>query len=149
MGKIIPLTFMLIMALVTTLHGQQQAEDHKVYVYTRPTPEMIEGLLDLKGFEYERMDSSLFKVNFEYYSLPVRVKIDVDDNLLVFTAFSKKSPSMETINDFNSSYRFSKVYYDKNGILTLSRELSFTGGGLPLRYVSDVIDFFNMACLVL
>lgn len=100
-----------------------QTETIEAVMYLNST--VVEDILNEKEIEYEAVKHNLYRLTLKGYK--VSLLIDEGD-MILRTYFSEMEPSLNRVNDFNASFRWGRVYFDKDGDLTYAAELSFTGG---------------------
>ncbi len=130
-----------LMTSMTIVSFGQQVQETSVYMYANST--MVEKILDAKEIEFESLDLNSYQMKLNGFN----VFIAVDDGdlilrtLILRTHFSDK-PSLNRINDFNMQYRWTRVYLDSYGDLTVAQELSFKGG-ITLENVNAFISTYG------
>jgi len=115
------MTFLVLTLMSTQIFGQQ-VQTKEVYTYANST--MLEKILDAKSIQYSNIEFNVYIMQLNGYT----VLVIIDDGDLILRTYFKDKPSLNRINDFNSQYRWARVYLDKDGDLTVAQELSFTGG---------------------
>lgn len=112
----------LVLTLMSTQIFGQQVQTKEVNTLANST--MLEKILDSKSIQYSNLEFNRYKMQLNGYN----VLVTIDDGDLILKTYFKAKPSLNRINDFNSQYRWARVYLDTDGELTVAQELSFTGG---------------------
>ena len=112
----------LVLTLLSTQTFGQQVQTKEVYTFASAT--MLEKILNGKSIEYSNIEFNKYKMKLNGYN----VRITIDDGDLIFKTYFRGKPSLNRVNDFNSQYRWARIYLDGDGDLTVAQELSFTGG---------------------
>lgn len=116
------LFIILALAFVLPVFGQD-LEEKEVAPYCTAT--LMEDILKDKEIEYEEVEINTYSMKLNGYD--VMMGIDEGD-LLLRAYFTVDKPSFNRLNDFNTKYRWGRVYVDGDGDLVYAAELSFTGG---------------------
>jgi len=116
------LMIILVLTLMSTKIFAQQVQTKEVYTFASST--MLEKILNSKSIQYSNIEFNSYKVQLNGYN----VMVTIEDGDLMLKTYFKIKPSLNRINDFNSQYRWARVYLDSDGDLTVAQELSFTGG---------------------
>lgn len=118
-------TLLLSTLLFLSFSGlRAQTETIEAVMYLNST--VVEDILNEKNIKYEALKHNLYRITLKD-KFKVSLLID-DGDMILRTYFSDMEPSLNRVNDFNASFRWGRVYFDKDGDLTYAAELSFTGG---------------------
>ncbi len=120
MNKYSILTLIILFSQIGLI--AQQVQTKEVYTYANST--LIEDIMTAKDIEFEALQYNQYKIKLGRYN----VSVSVDEGDLLLRAYFSGEPTLNRINDFNTQYRWARVYLDKDGDLTIASELSFTGG---------------------
>ena len=126
-----------LMTSMTIFSFGQQVQEKTVYTYANST--MVEKILDAKEIEYESISFNNYEMKLNGFN----VFISVDDGDLILKTYFSDKPSLNRINDFNMQYRWTRVYLDSDGDLSVAQELSFTGG-ITLENVNAFLNTYGM-----
>jgi hypothetical protein len=112
----------LAILTVSTVSFAQQIQEKDVYTYASAT--MLEDLLDYKEITYEVISYNKYKMKLDEFN----VFVTIDEGDVYLRTYFSNQPSLNRINDFNAQYRWTRIYLDKDGDLTIAQDISFTGG---------------------
>lgn len=117
------LFFIAFTLLLSVPSFAQELEEKSVAPYCTAT--LMEYILKEKEIEYKEVEINAYSMKLNGYD----VMMGIDEGDLILRAyFTVKKPSFNRLNDFNTKYRWGRVYVDGDGDLVYAAELSFTGG---------------------
>jgi hypothetical protein len=112
-------------------------------VINKMTPSDVEELLRDMGYEFERLSGENTAYRFQLAGRPVVIFLSrTGMNLQLWTYLTGRKVSLDQINSWNRSKRFSRAYLDDDGDPNVEYDIDLEGG-VTLGAVREGIETFE------
>jgi hypothetical protein len=140
----------LVALMVVPLAGQTGSTDTPI---TRLSLGQLQAIVQSMGFDCVRDNGNeFFTFQAQGYRVAVFTAKDESDFQL-YAGFSDLHPTLETVNIWNRSHRFTRAYVDNTGDATLALDFDLEAGvtrkniEATVRMFRDVVGAYVQACL--
>ena len=112
-------------------------------VINKMTPGDVEALLRDMGYEFERVEGDNPAYRFQLAGRPVVIFLSrTGMNLQLWTYLTGRRVTLDQVNNWNQSKRFSRAYLDKDGDPNVEYDVDLEGG-VTLGAVREAIETFE------
>ncbi|GAC1400590.1 MAG: YbjN domain-containing protein [Pyrinomonadaceae bacterium] len=109
-------------------------------VVTSVSESKMQGILQDIGIDSSKLKENTFKFKFDDY--PV-ILFNKERNMQLYAGFKAKA-SIEKVNEWNKTHRFSRAYIDGEGDPVIEADLDFDGG-VPVDAIKEFIKTFRLS----
>ncbi len=112
-------------------------------VALHPSSTLMEEILERMEYDYSSISYNKYKLEINGYTSLLLID---DDDIQLYSVF-EYSGSLNRINDWNRTKKFSRAYMDMDGDAILESEISFEGG-LTAKAITNFITTYLVSLLV-